>query len=34
VVLTINGALILILGMLPGGLMALCARAIVSTLGT
>ena len=34
VVLSINGALILILGMLPGGLMALCARAIVSTLGT
>jgi NADH-quinone oxidoreductase subunit N len=34
VVLTIIGALILILGMLPGGLMALCARAIVSTLGT
>lgn len=34
VVLTINGALILILGMMPGGLMALCARAIVSTLGT
>ena len=34
VVLSINGALILILGMLPGGLMALCAKAIVSTLGT
>lgn len=34
VVLTINGALVLILGLLPGGLMALCARAIVSTLGT
>jgi NADH-quinone oxidoreductase subunit N len=34
VVLTINGALILILGILPGGLMTLCARAIVSTLGT
>jgi NADH-quinone oxidoreductase subunit N len=34
VVLTLNGALILILGMLPGGLMALCAKAIVSTLGT
>jgi len=33
-VLTINGALILILGILPGGLMALCAKAIVSTLGT
>ena len=34
VVLTINGALILILGLLPGGLMALCANAIVRTLGT
>jgi NADH-quinone oxidoreductase subunit N len=34
VVLSINGALILILGLLPGGLMALCARAIVSTLGS
>ena len=34
VVLSLNGALILILGILPGGLMALCARAIVSTLGT
>ncbi len=34
VVLTINGALILILGLLPGGLMALCASAIVTTLGT
>jgi NADH-quinone oxidoreductase subunit N len=34
VVLTLNGALILILGILPGGLMALCANAIVRTLGT
>jgi NADH-quinone oxidoreductase subunit N len=34
VVLALNGALILILGMLPGGLMALCAKAIVTTLGT
>jgi NADH-quinone oxidoreductase subunit N len=34
VVLTINGGLILILGILPGGLMALCANAIVRTLGT
>ena len=34
VVLTLNGALILILGILPGGLMALCAKAIVTTLGT
>ena len=33
VVLTINGALILILGLVPGGLMALCAHAIVSMLG-
>ena len=32
IVLTINGALILILGMLPGGLLALCKRAIVATL--
>ncbi|ABM41210.1 NADH dehydrogenase subunit N [Acidovorax sp. JS42] len=34
VVLTINGALVLILGMLPGGLMALCADAIVRALAT
>ena len=34
VVLTINGALLLVLGILPGGLMALCAQAIVKTLGT
>ena len=34
VVLSLNGALILILGVLPGGLMTLCAKAIVSTLGT
>jgi len=32
IVLSINGALILILGILPGGLMTLCARAIVDTL--
>ena len=32
VVLAINGALVLILGILPGGLMALCAQAIVKTL--
>ena len=31
-VLTINGALILILGIVPGGLMTLCAQAIVATL--
>jgi len=33
-VLSINGLLILVLGILPGGLMALCAQAIVRTLGT
>jgi len=33
-VLSINGALILILGILPGGLMALCADAVVKTLAT
>ena len=33
-VLTINGALILILGIVPGGLMTLCAKAIVATLAT
>ena len=32
VVLTLNGALVLILGILPGGLMTLCAQAIVKTL--
>ncbi len=31
-VLTLNGALVLILGILPGGLMSLCAQAIVKTL--
>lgn len=34
VVLTLNGALVLILGILPGGLLTLCAEAIVKTLGT
>jgi NADH-quinone oxidoreductase subunit N len=34
VVLTVNGALILVLGILPGGLMTLCADAILKTLGT
>ena len=29
VVLTINGALVLVLGILPGGLMSLCAQAII-----
>jgi NADH-quinone oxidoreductase subunit N len=32
VVLSINGALLLVLGILPGGLMALCANAIVQML--
>ena len=34
VVLTINGALVLVLGLLPGGLMTLCANAIVRALAT
>jgi NADH-quinone oxidoreductase subunit N len=34
VVLTINGALVLVLGLLPGGLMTLCAQAIVAMLGS
>ena len=34
VVLTLNGALILVLGILPGGLMALCADAVVRALAT
>ena len=33
-VLSINGGLVLLLGLVPGGLMALCARAIVQMLGT
>ena len=33
-VLTLNGALVLVLGVLPGGLMALCADAIVRALAT
>ena len=33
-VLTINGALVLILGIVPGGLMTLCAQAIVKTLAS
>jgi NADH-quinone oxidoreductase subunit N len=32
--LTANGALVLILGILPGGLMTLCAQAIIKTLAT
>ena len=34
VVLTINGALVLLLGLLPGGLMALCADAVVRALAS
>jgi len=34
VLLTVNGALVLVLGLLPGGLMALCADAIVRALAT
>lgn len=33
-VLAVNGALVLILGLVPGGLLALCAQAIVKTLAT
>ena len=33
-VLSINGALVLLLGLMPGGLMTLCAQAIVRTLGS
>ena len=33
-VLSINGALVLVLGLVPGGLMALCANAVVQMLGT
>jgi NADH-quinone oxidoreductase subunit N len=34
VVLSFNGALVLILGIVPGGLMTLCAQAIVKTLSS
>jgi NADH-quinone oxidoreductase subunit N len=34
IVLTINGALILLLGVFPGGLMTLCLQAIIKTLGS
>lgn len=34
VVLSINGALVLLLGLMPGGLMSLCANAVVQALGT
>jgi NADH-quinone oxidoreductase subunit N len=33
-VLSVNGALVLFLGIVPGGLMALCANAVVQMLGT
>ncbi len=33
-VLSLNGALVLILGLVPGSLMALCAKSIVKMLGT
>ena len=33
-VLSVNGALVLVLGIVPGGLMTLCAQAIYQTLGT
>ncbi|MDO8279131.1 MAG: NADH-quinone oxidoreductase subunit NuoN [Burkholderiaceae bacterium] len=33
-VLVLNGALVLLLGLMPGGLMTLCAQAIVKTLGS
>ena len=33
-VLSVNGALVLILGIVPGGLMALCANAVVLMLRT
>ena len=32
-VLSINGALVLVLGIVPGGLMALCAQAVASLIG-
>ncbi len=34
IVLAINGGLVLVLGLLPGGLMSLCAVAVVQALGT
>ena len=34
VVLAANGGLVLLLGVLPGGLMSLCAVAVVQALGT
>jgi NADH-quinone oxidoreductase subunit N len=34
VVLCLNGVLIIVLGLLPGGLMALCAKSVLQMLGT
>jgi NADH-quinone oxidoreductase subunit N len=34
VVLCLNGAAIIVLGLIPGGLMALCARSVLQMLGT
>jgi NADH-quinone oxidoreductase subunit N len=34
VVLCLNGALIILLGLMPGGLMTLCAQAVLQMLGT
>jgi NADH-quinone oxidoreductase subunit N len=34
VVLSLNGLLVLVLGIVPGGLMTLCAQAIIKTLAT
>jgi NADH-quinone oxidoreductase subunit N len=34
VVLCLNGALIVVLGLLPGGLMALCAKSVLQMLGS
>ena len=33
-ILSVNGAAVLLLGLLPGGLMAMCVQAIVKTLST
>ena len=33
-VMSLNGAAVLVFGLLPGGLMALCAEAIVKALAT
>ena len=33
-ILSVNGAAVLLLGVLPGGLMAMCVQAIVKTLAT